>query len=454
MSETGTGFVRRLGLFDATMIVMGGIIGSGIFMNPSVVARQVHTPFLILGAWTFGGLIALAGGFIYAELSARRPAVGGQYAYLREAFHPVIAFSFAWSLLLASDTGGMAAVAMTFGRYVIELTGAPFSETTIALSALGVLTAINCFGVRAGSNVQNTLMVIKIAAIVLLVLAGYLAAPEHGPATVAAPETKEGFELFASFGAALIPVLFAYGGWQTACFIAGEVKEPRKNMPRGLLIGVVGVIIIYTAVNLVCLRVLGPEGLAATKTPATEVMRAAMGEQGAKIIALGIAISALGFLSQCVLVAPRVYYAMAEDGLFFKSVARIHPKTHVPIFAILLQGVIAMILTLSGKYEDILNYVVANDFVFFALTAASIFVFRRRDSGSIAEEEAYNMPGHPYTTALFVFVCSLVVINTLYTNPVYGFMSVGAMVSAIPVFYFWRWYNKLPRTRSAGSGTP
>lgn len=442
MSEERPGLLRRLGLFDATMLVMGGIIGSGIFMNPSVVAKIVHTPFLILGAWIFGGVIALCGGFVYAELSARRPAVGGQYAYLREAFHPVIAFSFAWSLLLASDTGGMAAVAMTFARYFIELTGSTLSDTVIALTALGILTAINCFGVRAGSNVQNVLMVIKIGAIIMLVVVGYLFAPEHTPVLASVVDSPHDFSFFSSFGAAMVPVLFAYGGWQTACFIGGEVKEPRKNLPRGLLIGVVGVIVLYTAVNYVCISVLGPEGLMNTKTPATEVMRLALGEHGARLIGIGIAISALGFLSQCVLVAPRVYYAMAEDGLFFKSIAKIHPKTHVPTFAILLQGLIAMILTLSGKYEDILNYVVVNDFVFFALTASCIFILRRRSDRTIPDEEAFNMPGHPYTTAVFVIICSLVVLNTLYTNPKYGFLSVAAMASAIPVYYFWKWWRR------------
>src|SRR5512143_1011157 len=373
------GFARRLGLFDATMIVMGGIIGSGIFMNPAVVAKIVRTPFMIMAAWGAGGLIALAGAFIYAELSARRPAVGGSYAYLREAFHPVVAFMFAWSLMLVSDTGGMAAVAMTFARYLIELTGTSLSDTVIAVSALSVLTLINCFGVRAGSNVQNTLMVVKIAAILLLVGVGFFFAPaSSGAAVSAAPpaEAPGAFHLLTTFGAGLVPVLFAYGGWQTACFIAGEVKEPRRNLPRGLLIGTVGVVVLYLAVNGVCLLVLGADGLAATTTPASQVMRAALGETGAKLIAVGIAVSTLGFLSQCILAAPRVYFAMADDGLFFKSVARIHPRTHVPILAIVVQGLLAMAITLSGRYEDILNYVVVDDFVFFGLTAACIFVFR------------------------------------------------------------------------------
>jgi APA family basic amino acid/polyamine antiporter len=445
-TEQRPGFARRLGLFDATMIVMGGIIGSGIFMNPAVVARIVHTPALILSAWFAGGLIALAGAFIYAELSARRPAVGGSYAYLREAFHPVVAFMFAWSLLLVSDTGGMAAVAMTFARYLIELTGAPFSDTVIAISALAILTVINCFGVRAGSNVQNTLMVVKIAAILMLVAVGFLWAPAKDAAAASVPAAgtapQDGFGLLTTFGAGMVPVLFAYGGWQTACFIAGEVKEPRKNLPRGLLIGTVGVVALYLAVNEVCLRVLGADGLAATSTPASQVMRAALGETGARLIAIGIAVSTLGFLSQCILVAPRVYFAMADDGLFFKSVARIHPRTHVPVLAIAVQGLLAMAITLSGKYEDILNYVVVDDFVFFGLTAACIFILRRRVTARDPQEEAYNMPGHPWTTLLFIAVCIFVVGNTLYTSPTYALMSVAVILGGIPVYYFWRWWNR------------
>src|SRR5262245_15889672 len=280
---------RRLGLFDATMIVMGGIIGSGIFMNPYVVARQVHTPFLILAAWATGGLIALVGAFIYAELAARRPDVGGQYAYIREAYHPAVAFVYGWGLLLVTQTGGMAAVAITFARYFIELTGIHFVDWMIAAVTLGALTIINCLGVRAGSSVQSLLMVLKIGAILTLVFCGLFL----GGSAAASPATGD----VNNFLTAMIPVLFAYGGWQTANFVAGEMREPQKDLPRGLLIGVTGVIVLYLSVNVVCLRVLGSGGLANTTTPASDVMRAVLGNSGARLIATGIAISTLGFLS-------------------------------------------------------------------------------------------------------------------------------------------------------------
>ena len=285
-TKTGAaGFARRLGLFDAVMLVMGGIIGSGIFMNPHVVATIVHTPALILGAWAFGGLIALAGAFVYAELAARRPAVGGQYAYIREAYHPLLAFLFGWGLFLVSNSGGLAAVAMTFARYAIEITGAPVPDWSIAVGALALLTGINCLGVRTGGTVQSGLMVLKIGAIGFLIVCGYILVtplPQGVPAAAAAAApAPASWELLTAFGAAMVPVMFAFGGWQTSNFIAGEIREPEKNLPRGLLIGVIGVVALYLLVNLVSLRALGADGLAATATPASAVMRAALGEKGA-----------------------------------------------------------------------------------------------------------------------------------------------------------------------------
>ena len=356
---------RRLGLFDATMIVMGGIIGAGIFINPYVVARQVHTPALILAPWIAGGVIALAGAFVYAELADRRPDVGGQYAYIRDAFHPMVAFLYGWTLLLVTQTGGMAAVAMTFAAYFRELTGSGIGTAVLAVATLLVLTAINCLGVRAGSNVQSALMVLKIVAIGVLVVIG-VAGPGAASDTPAVP--NEPALPGAALAAAMVPVLFAYGGWQTASFVSGEMTAPRRDLPRALLVGVLGVVILYVAVNVACLHVLGPAGLAATTTPASEVMRRVLGPPGARVIAAGITISTVGFLSQGMLTAPRVYFAMARDGVFFRRVGHVDSRTRAPVVAIALQGVWAAVIALSGQYEQILNYVVALDAVFFGLT--------------------------------------------------------------------------------------
>jgi APA family basic amino acid/polyamine antiporter len=423
---------RRLGLFDATMLVMGGIVGSGIFMNPYVVARQVTTPALILGAWVLGGLIALGGAFIYAELAALRPEVGGQYAYIREAFHPAAAFVYGWALLLVIQSGGMAAVAVTFARYFGELTRAGLPDPLVATLALGLLTAVNCLGVRTGSTVQSALMVLKIGAIAALVAAGALFAEGPGPALRPLLDRPASLDLVTAGGAALVPVLFAYGGWQTAGFVAGELKRPERDLPRGLLVGVAGVVVLYVSVNLVCLRVLGPAGLAATTAPASEVMRRVLGERGATLIALGIAVSTLGFLSQSILTAPRVYFAMAEDGLFFRSVGWLHPRTRVPVVAVALQGLLAVLVALSGRYEQILNYVVSVDFMAFGLTGAALFVFRRR-----GEVGSFRTPGHPWTTGAFVAACWLVVANTVWRYPAHTVIGMAILLAGIPAYFFW-----------------
>src|SRR5690349_20917147 len=374
-----TQLARRLGLFDATMIVMGGIIGSGIFMNPSVVALQVQTPFLILGAWTIGGLFALTAAFIWAELAAVRPDVGGQYAYLREAFHPGVAFLYGWVLLLVIQTGGMAAVAVTFARYFLELTQWSINDSLIAASALALLTAINCLGVRAGSRVQSAMTLIAIGAIGVLELVSFL---RSGPSQISFHpllDQPPSLSLALAFGSAMTPVLFAYGGWQTSSFLGGEVRDPRKTLPRGLVLGVLGVIAVYTSVNFVYVRALSPVGLANATTPASTVMRGALGNRGAALIAAGIAFSAFGFLGQSILTAPRVYFAMAEDRVFFRSVAWVHPRTHVPVIAIALQGVWAILIALTGTYAQVVNYVVAMDSLFFGLTAVCLLLLRRRD---------------------------------------------------------------------------
>jgi APA family basic amino acid/polyamine antiporter len=418
------------------MIVMGGIVGSGIFVTPYVVARHVHTPALIVGAWLAGGLIALAGAFVYAELAARRPHVGGQYAYLRDAYHPAVAFVYGWALLLVIQTGGMAAVAVTFARYFREVTHVPLGEPVIAGLGIALLAAVNCMGVRSGGTVQNTLMVLKIAAILALVAAGLFFVTGPADAAPAAAPTVGGGSVLLAFGAAMTPVMFSYGGWQTASFVAGEMKNPRRDLARGLLIGVLGVIALYVGVTLACVHALGAAGLAQTTAPASSVMRLAFGPTGATIIAAGIAISTLGFLSQGMLTAPRVYFAMAEDRLFFRSVAWVSPRTQAPVVAVLLQGALSLLIALSGSYEQILSYVVAVDWVFFGLTAGAVFLFRRRAGED--DDGSARIPGHPLTTALFITAAALIVISTVLEAPLDSAIGLGIMLTGLPVYLLWR----------------
>jgi APA family basic amino acid/polyamine antiporter len=421
---------RKLNTFDATLIVMGGVIGSGIFATPSVVAARLGSAPAILTAWALGGLIALVGGFIFAELAWRRPASGGLYGYLRDAYHPVVAFMYGWTALLISQSGGMAAAAIIFGAYVAPLLGGGGggNATACALAAIALLTAVNCFGVREGGNVQNVLMLLKLVVIVAIIVAGTVAVP-------ALPSAGSTFGA-AAFGAAMVPVLFAYDGFQTAAFVDGEVRDPKRTMSRGLLWGIGAVVVLYMAVTLVGLRVLGAHGLGATPAPASEVMRLAFGAAGQRIVVAGVALSTLGYLSNQILTSPRIYYAMAKDGSFFKAVAWIHPRTHAPVVAIVVQGVVAIAIALSGRYDQILNYVISIDFVFMALAAGALFIFLRRGTGSDAA--GVRVPGHPWTTAAFLLASIVIVANTSIAYPNDTLIGLALLLLGAPVYLLWK----------------
>lgn len=429
--------LRKLGSRDAALIVMGGIIGSGIFMNPSVVARYLPNAPLAMLAWTIGGLIALLGAFLFAELAARNPSNGGLYAYMRDAFHPSLAFVYGWTLLLVSQSGGAAAAAITFAAYFEPLTGVHAPFWLVAVIVIALFTSINALGVLVGTRTQNAFMIAKIIAIVALILAGAIA--PHAAAAGATLPAFAGGNPLAAMGLALVPVLFAYNGWQTSSFMSGELHEPRRTLPRGMIFGVLGVIVLYLAVNLVSLRALGIAGLAATHTPASQIAQLVFGPLGARMMAGIIAISTLGFLSNQILTAPRVYFQMAADGLFFKPLAWIHPRTHVPTLAIALQGGFAIVIALSGKYDAILNYVTSVDYVFFGLAAIALFIFRARDarSGGKAIPGA-RMPFYPWSTALFLVVAWAMVGDVLVKAPRDTLLGLGILASGLPVYALFR----------------
>jgi basic amino acid/polyamine antiporter, APA family len=420
------------------MMVMGGIVGAGVFMNPYVVAQRLHSPVLILAVWVAGGVIAMLGAFVYAELGARIPEVGGQYEYLRQSLHPLFGFLYGWALLLVIQTGGMAAVVVTFARYFLELTGLPYSEHAVIVVTLALLTIVNCLGVKPGGRVQSVLMVLKIAAIAALVGAGLFLV--RAPKSMLHPvlDRPLNFDLLTALGAAMVPVLFSYGGWQTTNFIAGEIRDARRNLGRALLIGVAAVVVLYVSVNVVCLRALGVTALAATHTPASAAMQIVAGERGARLIALGIAVSTVGFLSQSVLTGPRVYFAMAEDGLFFRSVATLTRRTQVPAVAIVLQSVWTVVIALSGKYEQILNFQAPIDFTFFGLSAMCLFVLRRRDRTRPGTHSGFRVPGHPYTTIVFILSCWLTVANALWKYPRNSSIGFVIILIGLPVYALWQ----------------
>ena len=289
-------FRRELGPFDATMIVIGGIIGSGIFINPYIVARQLDSPALVLGAWAMGGAVAIAGALAYAELAKLLPRAGGQYVYLRDAWHPVVGFLYGWALLLMIETGAIAAVAIAFSQYTLRLAGAGhLSPQPLAVASIVVLSVINYFGVKPGSRVTNFFVVLKVAALAVLILFAWFQPSMPGWLTSSRVDDSPSTAI--TFGAALIPILFAYGGWQVSTYLAEEMRDPVRHLPRALILGTLSVVAIYLLVNVAYLRTLGLDGLAATTTPAAETAGRWFGTAGERFVAMAIAISTFGFLS-------------------------------------------------------------------------------------------------------------------------------------------------------------
>jgi basic amino acid/polyamine antiporter, APA family len=418
------------------MMVVGGIIGSGVFLNPAIVAERVHSVGLTLMVWVLGGVIALIGALVYAELGARRPVAGGGYVYLRDAYGRLPAFLYAWTLLLVIATGAIAAVAVTFASYTTALLGlGPDWKVPFAIGAILVLSAINYLGVKPGALTQNIFTLLKLGALVVLIVVGLTV---HPPASVAGLTPIPSDRVVLAVGAALVPVLFACGGWQQTNFIAEELIEPERNLPRALLYGVAIVVTVYLLANLAYIKALGIAGLAQSSAPAADAMGVALGAPGRAVISAGIAVSTFGFLNLVILVTPRVYRAMAGDGLFFPSLARLHPRYRTPTAAILFQGGWAVILTLTGRYGDLLDYVVFGDWIFFGLTASTLFFYRAREQeGRMGASLRFRMPWFPVAPAIFILAALYVVVGSVASNPGNAVKGTALMALGIPGFLFW-----------------
>jgi APA family basic amino acid/polyamine antiporter len=425
------------------MMVIGGIIGAGIFRNPAEVARRVVSTELTLSVWILGGVIALIGAFCYGELGNRNPRAGGGYVYLRDAFGEMPAFLYAWSLLLIIATGAIAGVAVTFADYTINLFGLPAGSTVpLAISAIVLLSGINYIGVTPGAITQNVFTVLKLVPLALLIGVGIFFARDGGAAVPSQAVPPSGLgPITIAVGWALVPVLFSYGGWQQTNFVGEEIIDAPRNLPRALLLGVIAVVVVYVLANVAYIRALGVGGLAASTAPAADAMRAALGPAGGTIIAAGIAISTFGFLNLVILVSPRVYQTMAADGLFFPQMARLHPRYRTPAAAIVFQAVWAIGLTLTGKYGDLVDYVVFGDWIFFGMTVATIYVFRARDRArgiDPAPAGSFRAWGYPVTPALFILAAAYVMVSSIRSNPGNALKGAALIAIGIPVFLFWK----------------
>jgi APA family basic amino acid/polyamine antiporter len=427
---------RALGTFDATMVVVGGIIGAGIFINPYLVAQRLPGGDWILGAWAFGGLVALAGAFAFAELAALFPAAGGEYAYLREAYHPVVGFLFGWASLVMIQGGGLAAVAITFAQYLLRLSGAAGADARpFAVGALVLVALVNYAGVKPGSRLLNALVVLKVGALAALIVGGlFLARGLPAAPALPGPAGRPPATLLA-FGAALVPILFSYGGWQNANTLAEEIREPRRTLPRALLAGTFVVLAVYLLVNVVYLATLGRDGLAATATPAADAVQRLFGPGADRWIAAAIAVSTFGFLDLTLLGPTRIYYAMSRDGVFFPGLSRLHPRFGTPHRAILTQAAWAIVLVLTGTYGGLVDSVVFADWIFFALTVAAVILLRRRIPVARREPGSYVSPGYPYLPILFLSASALVLAGVVRSDPVRSAYGTALLAAGLPIYF-------------------
>ena len=432
---------RRLNLFDTTLLVIGGIIGTGVFFNTANVAQRVHTPGLILAAWIVGGVIAAIGALSFAELGAMMPLVGGQYAFLREGWSPLIAFLYGWTLLLVISPGGMAAVTMKFAQTLATIVpnaglsaalGSAWGLRLMGFAAIWSLTLVNYFGVKPGAIVQNIFTSGKLIALATLIVCGIFL-PGHGAVQPVAPGTDawEG-SFFTAFGAALAPVLFAYGGWQSSTWAAGEIVNPRRNLSRGLLLGILVVIAVYMSASLVYLRVLPVDAIRSSSTLATDAARVLMGEAGARFISTAVVVSAFGFIDMTILTAPRVFYAMGRDGYLFPAAAYVHPRYKTPAVMLVFFAAWSSLVLLAGTYDALLSYTTFGDWIFFGLAVAAVFTLRRKCPDL---PRPYRVWGYPVLPAIFVGVAFAFVIVNFFANQPQTSYGLVLVLSGIPAFY-------------------
>ncbi|MBI3111815.1 MAG: amino acid permease [Ignavibacteriales bacterium] len=427
---------RDLNLFDLTMIAIGSSIGSGIFLTPALVAHALPSPLWILGVWFAGGVMALCGALTFAELGAMLPRAGGVYVFLTEAYGGLVGFLYGWAYFLVANTGALAALAIGFSTYFGYFV--PLSPTgTLLVAIVGIIlvTIINVLGVKAGGVFSDLFTILKLAGLGILLTVG-LGWGSSSTTDFSTPLGELPGGLASGLTLAFVSVMWSYGGWQHATFTAAEAKDPKRTIPLSLIFGASAVAVVYILANLAYMFLMPVEAIASSPRVASDAISVILGPVGGTIIALTIFISTFGTTGIYTLTAPRIYYAMANDGVFFKKVAEVHPRFRTPMFAIILQSVWAILLLFFwGTYEKLISYVVFTDWIFFALAALSVFVFRKRTPNA---ERPYKTLGYPFTPFLFITLSTLFVCYTMIEKPAESFAGLGFLALGVPVYYFWK----------------
>lgn len=426
--------VRALGTRDVSLITFSTIVGSAIFIAASIVPRAAPDPTLILLLWTVGGLITLAGVFTYAELGTMFPEAGGLYQFLKEAYGPLWGFLFGWTSFLVIQTGSIAYLAVAAAQGAGELwpvLGTAGGRLGGALLIVAI-TVVNYFGLQAGAGLQNAIAAVKILALVALIVFGLAATPGN---VTAAPQALSNGAIGASLGVAMIGVLWCFDGWYQAAFCAGEIRDPARSLPRGMIIGALTTAVLFLLVNVVYLRALPPHELGEASRIGEAAAYSLFGAGPARLMSVAVLISIIGCLATCILTAARIYLPMAQDGLFFEALAKIHPVHLTPGACLVAQAAWSILLTFTGSYEQLGTYVIFAVFVFHAATGAAIFVLRRTRP---AWPRPYRAWGYPWTPAIFILTSLAFVFNTLWERPLESLWGLGIVVLGLPAYAWWR----------------
>jgi APA family basic amino acid/polyamine antiporter len=445
---------RILSLWDVVMIVIGGVVGSGIFLSPSEIAIAVPSPVLMLGVWIVGGIFSFFGAVAFAELGAAMPAAGGIYVYLREAYGPLLSFLFGWTLFLVIDSGAIATLAVAFSHNILpRFVGmSPIVMKLVALVFVAFLGIVNYVGLRWGSRLQNWTTYLKTAAIGIIVIGVFFFAKGHGNVRnfVEPSPGPFNFGLLGAFGVGLIASLWAYKGWEAATYSAGEVKNPQRNLPLGILIGTVAVIVLYVLANLAYLYILPVGKIAASEgRVAIDVMQIISGPFMASLITFLILFSMLGAANQNMLTSPRVYFAMARDGMFFKKISEVHPRFLTPHISIVAITIWAMLLTMTGTFSQLFTYVIFGEWIFFGMTVAAVIVLRKKLPDL---HRPYKTWGYPVTPVIFVLAALFVAYKALtsqFKNAMGGLLII---IIGIPAYMFWRTSRRGVKLAMVGIG--
>src|SRR5438093_9334723 len=431
---------RVLTLHDLVLIVVGTTIGSGIFTVPGAVLRQSGGDLgVALVVWVVGSVLALLGALTFGELGAMLPDAGGSYVYVREAFGLLPAFLLGWTLFLAISTGSTATLAVAFANYLGELAPlGPVTRKLVGVAMIGAVAAVNIRGVRHAATVQNWSTAVKVGAILALAAASLALGGSDGfhRADTRVFATPGSLASLSAAGVALLGVLWAYEGWQNVTNSAGEARDPQGTFARGIVLGTAALVAIYLTANVGYVAALGASGVAASDRVAADTVRALFGPPAAKLVTLAILVSIFSAANGLALTGPRMYFAMARDGVFFRSLAEVHPRFATPARAIAASAAWAALLAVTGSFEQLFTYVVFASWLFAALAAASVFVLRRRRPDA---PRPFRVPGYPVTPTLFIAAAAAIVLNTVFARPQQALAGLGIVLSGTPAYYVWRW---------------